>query len=372
MTSRERILHTARGLPTDRVPISLYELSPIPGSHYASFANRQPSYARLLGEMLEKTDTMFLTKPNIRSPKIEALTETTQWREGPSLFTKTVLHTPKGDLQKLTRDDDGIFTTWTLEHFLKEEEDIEKYCALPFESTVDNTPLLLADQAVGQHGIICPSLGDPVARASDLFAMEDFSVIALVNPALAEEFLDFLWETCVKKELQAMLQCGIADCMYRIVGPEYMTPPYMPPRFFARYVTQYLQQAVGMIHEKGAISRVHSHGKVRHALGEFAKTGVMCVDPLEPLPDGDISLQEVKQLYPNQFTLLGNIELKHLERMEPDEIERMVREVLQDGMPGGRFILMPTASPINIPLAAKTEENLLRMIEAGHRYGRYS
>ena len=48
MTSRERLLNTIYRRPTDRVPISLYELCQFEGSSYAWFANQEPSYATLM------------------------------------------------------------------------------------------------------------------------------------------------------------------------------------------------------------------------------------------------------------------------------------------------------------------------------------
>ena len=38
---------------------------------------------------------------------------------------------------------------------------------------------------------------------------------------------------------------------------------------------------------------------------------------------------------------------------------------------GGGSVLMPTAGPINVPLAPKTEANYNAFIEAGLEFGRY-
>lgn len=370
MTSRERLLNTIHRRPTDRVPISLYELCQFEGSSYAWFANQEPSYANLMKVMSEKTDCIMQTEASIRYPEIEKITETETWREGESTFCRTTLHTPKGNLTSLCRTDDNIFTTWTLEHFLKEPEDIEKYQSLNFTCMVDNTHMLDDQRRVGEGGIICPSVRDPLCRGAELFAMEDFLVFALTEPEESKKFLDFLWEL-TRFELQGMLKGNVQDVMFRIVGPEYATPPYMSTDYYYDLVTCYIEKMVPMIHEAGAISRVHSHGKVRHALSEFAKTDLMCVDPVEPIPDGDISLAEVKKLYGDRMTILGNIELKELENSSSERIEFLVKEAMDSAKQGGGFILMPTATPINIPLNPKTEQNIITMIEAGLYYGRY-
>ena len=38
---------------------------------------------------------------------------------------------------------------------------------------------------------------------------------------------------------------------------------------------------------------------------------------------------------------------------------------------GGRFVLMPTAGPINLPLSPGTEANYKAFIDAGLEFGRY-
>ena len=370
MTSRQRLLNTIRHEPTDRVPISLYELSQFAGSAYASFANEEPSYRRLLETMAEKTDCILQVQPSVHYPGIEAVTETIRWSEGDSEYERTILHTPKGDLTALNRRDKNIFTVWCLEHFLKSPEDIALYQSLDLTCRADASPLLDAQARIGEDGLVCPSINDPLCRACELFSMEDFLVYAITEPEQAQMFLDFLWEL-VREETAQILRADVRDMMFRIVGPEYATPPYLPDRYFADFVTQYVRRLVTTLHDAGAISRVHSHGKVRHALAELAGTGVQCFDPLEPPPDGDLSLAEAKALYGDSMTLLGNMELRDLEQCTPEQIDGKVRDILRDGKPGGRFILMPTATPINIPLAPRTEANLLQFIESGLHYGKY-
>ena len=71
------------------------------------------------------------------------------------------------------------------------------------------------------------------------------------------------------------------------------------------------------------------------------------------------------------MTLFGNLELRHLEHSTPDEVEALTRRALAEGMPGGRFVLMPSAAPISIPLSPVTEQNYLRYLEIAEEYGRY-
>ena len=72
-----------------------------------------------------------------------------------------------------------------------------------------------------------------------------------------------------------------------------------------------------------------------------------------------------------KICLLGGIELKYLEATDEKYVEQLVRKTIEQGKPGGRFIIMPTACPINIPLADKTRRNYFRFIETALECGAY-
>ena len=61
MTSRERLLNTLDRKPTDRVPISTYELV---GWNSMAFENNEPSYKPLMDEIRERTDCVAWWNPS--------------------------------------------------------------------------------------------------------------------------------------------------------------------------------------------------------------------------------------------------------------------------------------------------------------------
>ena len=48
--------------------------------------------------------------------------------------------------------------------------------------------------------------------------------------------------------------------------------------------------------------------------------GADAIDPLEPPPLGDVTLDDVRQRYGEQLVLFGNLEVVDIERMEPAAI----------------------------------------------------
>jgi uroporphyrinogen-III decarboxylase len=155
-----------------------------------------------------------------------------------------------------------------------------------------------------------------------------------------------------------------------VVGAEYVTPPYLPPRLFERFVVRYTAPMIQRIHAHGAYARLHCHGRIRQVLPMIAEMGVDALDPVEAPPSGDITLAEVKRLYGDRLCLMGNLQLRDLETASAEEMAAIVQETLAAGMPGGGFVIMPTAAPINADLSPVTERNYRIFIETALEYGR--
>ncbi len=134
LTSRQRLLRTLRREKPDRVPISLYEFD----GFYDDWIYDYPEYVNILEYAKDKTDKMyFWSPPGDKSVLFygvmdEQDIETTEWNEGKSIYTKTEIKTPRGKLSSLSRQDEGVHTTWTIEHLCKDEKDAEKILSLPY------------------------------------------------------------------------------------------------------------------------------------------------------------------------------------------------------------------------------------------------
>ena len=367
MSSKERLLRCINHEPVDRVPISTYELN---GHNKDSWENKDPSYLRLMDMIREYTDCMYMYGLNEKTPNKQNI-ETESWRKGASVYSRCILRTSRGDLESLYRKDDAIHTTWTLKHFLEDIDDIDTYLSFPYETAVYDMDKFAKDKAeLGDKGLMMITIPDPVCIAAELFEMSTFLVHTMTEYDKIKYFLDAIHERqmCSLKEL---LKYDVKDVIFRICGPEYATPPYLSPDYFYDIVTCYLIKTCDEIKQAGGIPRIHSHGKIGSVINQFAKTEAMALDPLEPPPDGDIDLKTIKSLYGKKFCLMGNIELKELETESPERIDKLVKNALSDAMHEGGFVLMTTASPINVPLSPKTEKNYFQMIKSAHEYGKY-
>lgn len=367
LSSKERLLKCINHEPVDRVPISTYELN---GYNKDAWENKEPSYTRLMDMIRGYTDCMYMYNLKETTPNKQNA-ETISWREGPCVFSKSIMKTSRGDLEALYRKDDSIHTTWTLKHFLEDIDDIDTFLSFPFEPGVYDIKSFEKEKAeLGDKGLMMISLADPVCVAAELFEMSTFLVYAMTEYDRIKYLLDAIHERQMHS-LREILKNDMNDVIFRICGPEYATPPYLSPEYFHDIVTCYLIKMCSEIKSAGGIPRIHSHGKIGSVISQFAQTDAMALDPLEPPPDGDIDLKTIKALYGKKFCLMGNIELKELETANTERIDSLVKNVLADAMHGSGFVLMTTASPINVPLSSKTEKNYFQMIESAHKYGYY-
>jgi len=136
-------------------------------------------------------------------------------------------------------------------------------------------------------------------------------------------------------------------------------------------VLPYVREMVELIHQKGAMARLHCHGKIGHVLNMIAATGADALDPCEAPPDGDITIGEIKAQVGYKMTLFGNLQLKLLENGTPNQVREETLRVMAAAKAGGRFVIMPTAAPIDADLKKRTTENYRAFIDAALEVGGY-
>jgi uroporphyrinogen-III decarboxylase len=153
--------------------------------------------------------------------------------------------------------------------------------------------------------------------------------------------------------------------LWRIYGPEYASPPYLPPRLFREYVVRYVTPMVQAIQGCGGYARIHCHGKIRAILDDIAATGCRGLDPVETPPQGDVSLAYVRERCGHQMALFGNLEASDLEMLPTPQFEVKIRAALAEGTAGaGRgFVLMPSSCPYGRQLPALALANYEKMVE---------
>ena len=100
----------------------------------------------------------------------------------------------------------------------------------------------------------------------------------------------------------------------------------------------------------------------------FLEMGIDATDPVEPPPDGDVTLAEARKIVGGKVTLFGNIEERLFEIGVKDDVEEAVRKAIEEGAANGPFVLCPTAMPLTTPLDRKIQANIIHYIDCGLKY----
>ncbi len=372
MTRRERLMRTLRGEAVDRPPVSFYELNgldenpedPDPFNIYTD-----PSWKPLLELTRHHTDRIVMRGGCFRdmpADPMAPLIEEDSTRRGTSRYTRTRMKAGSRVLTTRTRRDTDVNSVWTEEHLLKDEEDLKAYLKLPmpeFGGQVDTSNVLNAEEALGDTGIVMLDTADPLCLAASLFNMADYTVIAMTQPDLFHGLLE-RFSTILLPRVEALSQ-ALPGRLWRIYGPEYASEPYLPPSLFKEYVCRYDQPLVEAIHKHGGFARIHSHGRLRGILDDIAAMGADGLDPIEPPPQGDMSLAEVGQRHGNQMVLFGNLEISEIENISTPQFRKQVQRALEEGIGKERrgFVLMPSACPYGRKISPLTLRNYETIIE---------
>ena len=90
----------------------------------------------------------------------------------------------------------------------------------------------------------------------------------------------------------------------------------------------------------------------------------MGLDPIEPPPQGDVSLAYVRECYGKDLVLFGNLEASDIENCPTDQFETKVQQALTEGTSGhGRgFVLMPSACPYGRKLSTLALKNYEKIL----------
>lgn len=377
MTSRERLLLALNGKMPDRVPANLYEINP-----YAedTFYTAEESLQDTIELLKREADSfgwgpvdcgIFYSDPK----KVVARTQTKE--EGNSTFYHTEIETPGGVLTCDTRVDEGVATTWTLKHFIENDEDIEKFLSMEYHShQPDLTNFSKLEEVMKENGrgVMILSLGDAVCEVAGIMKFEFFATKSVEDKKTILKLIDIFQQRMLGQ--YEYLARNVRDTVFRICGPEYVTPPLMPPSYFHEFVAVPDRELSRVIHkysENKNFFCIHSHGKIGRVLDEIASIGIDVLEPVESLPasTADVTLAEVRKRIGDNICLMGNIQTRYLDYCSREELDAIIKTAIYEGGEKGGFVLIPTGAPIVYPLPEKTKENIVQYFESAHKYGQY-
>ncbi len=356
--SKERILSAFLLEESDRVPVSVrVGVISIPWMTEAGILEWVMNSSDVLWRTGVPGANEFLTK----SVKVKECAE-----KGVHVLK---VETPKGILSSITRDTINgkpYVGSWTLKHFLENDEDVEKFLSIPYVPAVpDLRPLTEGRRKLGERGVMVACISDPVGVVGELFQLQKFVLYCMKRKQMVKDLLDLVFDR-IYDYLEKILE-GDEDSIIEISGPELVAPPFLDPSYFRELVVDYDKELVKLVHQHSHLASMHCHGKVNELLESIAEIGFDGLHPIEPPPSGDVDIAEAKRRIGGKVCLIGNLQLDDLVRCGEKELEWKCKEIISKAAPGGGYILEPTATPLpDTPVM-----NLISFVKAGRKYGTY-
>ena len=275
------------------------------------------------------------------------------------------LHTARGVLKFR----DSVFrnqcTQWNMEVPVVELEQMEALLETPFEIDMEEVELTAGHvrdmvERLDERVIYQFFIPSPIVAISRCMDFEMFLEASLTDRELILEGL----KEITRRQL-LMLDAVVPKLPEHIVfwmgGSEQCAPPMMHPEAFDLFVEPYDSQIVEKIHSYGYAVGCHCHGKVKHALGVMKRIGYDATEPVEPSPQGNVSMREGFEIASGKMTLIGNLEWADLELCSQEQIRERVRALGE--FKHERLIVASSAGPIT-SVTSKLVDNHLAWLEA--------
>ena len=368
MTPKQRIISAIKGYPVDRVPVATYNFHPFEIKGTASFS-REPAYRPMLNA-ISKTSIGIICKVPIKyEGEIKGRIRTEHKILENATLTITYLNTPKGELRSIVSKP-KTQPAYQVEPFIKEDRDLEKYLSLSNEPlTPDLSIAKDVYKRLGDKGVVYVSYEDPLFTVSRLFKFEDFVVKCMQQFSLIKALVDREFRR-IKIQLKRVLEeAKNYDFLFYSAGPEIATPPMLPPQIFQKLVTPYHYELGKMIREAGHLHSIHCHGKVKAVFDQFLEIGNNVLEPLEPPPQGDITLKDALNKAKGRMCLMGYIQDQDLYTFTPVEIRTKVRSICQLVKGKTGYIMTTTATPYMFPPPQRFVRNYVEFVKAAEEYG---
>ncbi len=370
VTRREAMQRLLQGERPDHLPVCFYEIGGFeidPDDPDEFNVYNDPSWRPLLDLSEEQTTFLRFAVPEVKPCHKELHAEhyqTETWREGKSRFTRTTLRSGRRTLTEVVRRDNDADTEWKIEHLIKDNDDVRAFLDLPdelFDVTVDVSPIIRQQEKIGSRGLAMIDTTDPLCEVAYRMDMQDFLLFATLEKKLCRAMLDKMARPLY--ELTRQTAAGAPGHLWRIYGPEYACQPFMRAPQFAEYVVEYDRPMIEAIHASGGWARLHAHGHLGAVLDLMASMEIDAIDPVEPLPQGDVPLADIIERYGDRWIIFGNIELADIENVPPEQFEKIARRTVEESHLASRgFVLMPTAAPLGRTITPNTLTNYKTMV----------
>lgn len=371
MTGRERLLGVFCHQPVDRIPVAPFIHANLVREFYGDcnvdvLTRTVDVYEHFGFDIIHRNCSPAYDSvgPSADGWHVERLVEV----DGRDETTRTVVHTPKGDLTEVFRlvwvSEYDVEAT-PVEYLVKSEEDLDLLMEfLPRACEIDASGIGVARRILGDKGITAPWAHGVFNFVTYYYrSLEQVVMDALINP----EFYHRMMEYFLERNTRVCAQYIDAGADVISYAGNAASGKMVSGGFFREYILPYEKQLIDHIQSCGAHVLYHNCGYAKGLFGVYRELGMHAYESLTHPPYGDTILEEALQQLGSGVVLSGGLDqIEFLKTARPDEVRARVKSILDQVRSRGSFIL--AASDY---FGEQTPyDNLMAFAEAGREHGR--
>lgn len=371
MSGRERLLRVFAGQQVDRIPVAPFIHANFVREFYGDCSvdvleRTVDVYEHFGFDMIHRNCTPAYDSvgPSAEGWQVERLVEV----DGRDEITRTVVHTPKGDLTEVFRlvwvSEYDVEAT-PVDYLIKSEEDFRLLVEFqPRVCEVDASSIRAARIAVGDRGITAPWAQGVFNFVTYYYrSLEQVVTDALLNP----EFYHRMMEYFLERNIRVCAQYVDAGADVISYAGNAASGKMVSEGFFRDHILPYEKRLIDFIQGRGVHVLYHNCGYARNLFGAYRDLGMSAYESLTPPPYGDTLLEEALQQLGRTTVLSGGLDqIDFLKTASPDEVGIRVESILDHVRSRCSFILAATDY-----LSEQTPyANLMALAEAGRQHGR--
>ncbi len=365
MTPRERYLSALNVEEPDRVPVFDIEILP------ELIKRVLQSDQQILGDLMSRPEeSLRLFIKAYLKIGMDALPAYYTYLDSPDMSTKEghLVLTQRGISQyEVTASPEGTSVkggAFKVVGQVKTLEDFDRVCGNLPKTSPDAQLKVIQDETKGLDIPTCGIIFGGYLMACVLMGLEEIMKAPYQKPRLLKKMVDCManWQTEIGLE---MIDAGADSIM---IGEDFADTHniFMSPHHFREFILPALKKQTQALKKKGVPVVLHHCGNFSVILEDIVdEIGGDCLQPLQPEA---LDIAEVKRRVGDRVCLWGNISINTLSLGTPEDVAREVRERINACAPGGGYIVGSSHTLLD----SVRLENLQAMIEATHKYGKYT
>ncbi|MBA7568328.1 hypothetical protein ES708_10049 [subsurface metagenome] len=185
-------------------------------------------------------------------------------------------------------------------------------------------------------GFISCHAGGVYEHLSRLMSYEGLCLNLIDDPTLFKAVTDKIGELIYEYD-KHLLELDKLALILQGDDYGYDTQTLIPPEDIRKYFLPWHKKYAQLCHEKGKPYYLHCCGKVDVLMEDFINYAK--IDGKHSFQDGVASIIDAKKNWGDRICLLGGVDVDKLSRLEPEDLRKYVREIIDKCAPGGRFAI---------------------------------